>query len=220
MEIRRTANAGVLLKLENATILLDGVCREVYPYLCTPSSLQEELLFTKPDVVAFTHHHKDHFDLGFVRKYREQYGHPVMGTQQMTQLYPGAVSFRQCAAGENWKLSAIQTRHLGKEGMTTEHRSYVVEADRCVWFMGDASPVQMKLLDAYPRPDVLIVPYAYLVTLSAIQAVENLHPKQVVLVHMPLREQDPDGLWQMIVPARELLGDRLLIPELGQTIPE
>lgn len=218
MEIRRTANAGVLLKLENATILLDGVCREVFPYLCTPSSLQEELLLAKPDVVAFTHHHKDHFDLVFSLKYSEKYGRKVMGTEQMAQLYPDTVSFRQCITGENWKLSAFQTRHIGKGGLTTDHLSYIVEADRCIWFMGDASPVQMKLLCACPSPDVLIVPYAHLVTPSAIQTVENLQPGKIVLVHMPLKEQDPDGLWQMIAPARERLGNRLIIPEIGQTI--
>ena len=158
MEIRRTANAGVLLKLENATILLDGVCREVLPYLYTPSSLQEELLLAKPDVVAFTHHHKDHFDLGFARKYSETYGRKVMGTEQMAQLYPDVVSPGQCIAGENWKLSAFQTRHIGKGGLTTDHLCFAVEADRCVWFMGDASPVQMKMLNTCPSPDVLIVP--------------------------------------------------------------
>jgi L-ascorbate metabolism protein UlaG (beta-lactamase superfamily) len=218
MELRRTANAGVLLKLENAMILLDGVCREVFPYLCTPSSLQEELLFAKPDVVAFTHHHKDHFDLGFARKYREKYGRTVMGTGEMARLYPNIVSREQAVAGENWKLSAFQTRHLGKGGFTTEHLSYVVEADHCIWFLGDASPVQMKLLDACPKPDVLIVPYAYLATPSAIQAVENLQPEKVVLVHMPLKQQDPEGLWQMIAPARERLKERLVIPELGQSV--
>lgn len=219
MEIRRTANAGVLLKLENATILLDGVCREVFPYLCTPSSLQEELLLAKPDVVAFTHHHKDHFDLGFARKYSEAYGRKVMGTEQMAQLYPDAVSAGQCMARESWKLSAFRTRHIGKGGLTTDHLSYVVEADRCVWFMGDASPVQLKMLHPCPGPDVLIVPYAYLVTLSAVQTVESLQPGRIVLVHMPPKQQDPEGLWQLIAPARERLADRLLIPELGQTIP-
>ena len=158
MEIKRTANSGVLLKLENASILLDGVCREVFPYLCTPSSLQEELLLAKPDVVAFTHHHKDHFDLVFSLKYSEKYGRKVMGTEQMAQLYPDTVSFRQCITGENWKLSAFQTRHIGKGGLTTDHLSYIVEADRCIWFMGDASPSELKLLAGFPKPDVLLIP--------------------------------------------------------------
>ena len=218
MEIRRTANAGVLLKLENATILLDGVCREVFPYLCTPSSLQKELLLAKPDIVAFTHHHEDHFDPDFSLNFSENYGHKVMGTEQMVQLYPDTVSFRPCVSGENWKLSAFQTRHIGKGGLTTDHLSYIVEAGKCVWFMGDASPVQMKQLRAYPKPDVLIVPYAYLISPPAIQAVEDLQPGKIVLVHMPLKEHDPDGLWQMVAPVREHLGDRLIIPELGQTI--
>ena len=43
MELRRTANAGVLLKLDDVEILLDGVCQEVKPYLATPPAEKEKL---------------------------------------------------------------------------------------------------------------------------------------------------------------------------------
>ena len=44
MELVRTANAGILLKLDGKTILLDGVCREVKPYPATPPKLREQLV--------------------------------------------------------------------------------------------------------------------------------------------------------------------------------
>lgn len=218
MEIRRTANAGVQLKLENATILLDGVCREVFPYLCTPSSLQSELLCDEPDVIAFTHHHKDHFDPEFARKYTQKYGRKAIGTAQMANLYPDLVSSDQSVLGDQWRLTAIQTRHLGKYGLTTEHISYMLEADRCIWFMGDASPIQAKLLLPLSKPDVLIVPYAYFMTPSAVQIVDDLQPNRVILLHMPLKEQDPDGLWQLAEPAFDRFGDRLTVPGMGQVV--
>ena len=43
MQIRRTANAGVLLTLDNVSILLDGVCRVYSPYLAPPPAVLEEL---------------------------------------------------------------------------------------------------------------------------------------------------------------------------------
>ena len=51
MKIRRTANAGVLLKLDGVTILMDGVCREVKPYPATPPEVKEELRASMPDAV-------------------------------------------------------------------------------------------------------------------------------------------------------------------------
>ena len=47
MRVKRTANAGVLLELDGARILLDGVCGEIKPYLPTPET--EALLFAKAD---------------------------------------------------------------------------------------------------------------------------------------------------------------------------
>ena len=69
MEIRRTANAGVLLTLDGVTILMDGVCREVKPYPVTPPEERDALSKCWPDVVAFTHSHPDHCDLSFVSEY-------------------------------------------------------------------------------------------------------------------------------------------------------
>ena len=51
MEIRRTANAGVLLKLDGVSILMDGVCREVKPYPATPPEERALLSSCYPDVM-------------------------------------------------------------------------------------------------------------------------------------------------------------------------
>ena len=45
MEIRRTANAGVLLKLDGVRILLDGLCDRVEGYLPTPPSFDWEITY-------------------------------------------------------------------------------------------------------------------------------------------------------------------------------
>ena len=54
MELVRTANAGILLKLDGKTILLDGVCREVKPYPATPPETRAKLMESYPDI-RFSH---------------------------------------------------------------------------------------------------------------------------------------------------------------------
>ena len=44
MEIQRTANAGVLLKIDGVSVLLDGLCDGVEGYLPTPPAIAENLL--------------------------------------------------------------------------------------------------------------------------------------------------------------------------------
>ena len=74
MELRRTANAGILLRLDDKEILLDGVCREVKPYSATPQLELDRLMARWPDAVAFTHTHEDHFDPAYAESYHAATG--------------------------------------------------------------------------------------------------------------------------------------------------
>ena len=51
MEIQRTANAGVLLKIDGVSILLDGLADRVEGYLPTPAQMAERLLENPPDIL-------------------------------------------------------------------------------------------------------------------------------------------------------------------------
>ena len=135
MEIRRTANAGVLLTLDDTEILLDGVCQEVKPYLATPTAEKDKLSFKWPDGVFFTHFHEDHCDPAFADAYFKKTGRPVYGTSQI----PGAIHSDNAVRVGNIRLTAVATRHMGHYGKTTEHRSYVIEGSKKLWFLGDAS---------------------------------------------------------------------------------
>lgn len=189
MEIRRTANAGVLLKLDGVTILMDGVCREVRPYPATPPEIKAELTENMPDVVAFTHAHKDHYDPGFAANVLQKNG-VILGPSDchgtMEPLTVGSV-----------RITPISSRHIGAVGKTTPHASFIVEGSRCVWFTGDAGPTQWRNL-SLPKPDVLIVPYAYCNTPTAWSATKALGAKRVVLVHMPEAYDDEIGLWDAV----------------------
>ena len=195
MELRRTANAGVLLTLDNVKILLDGVCREVKPYLATPPAIKQELIACPPDVVLFTHDHPDHCDPDYCQK--------------VNMLHP--------AAGQV-KITAVPTRHMGHYGKTTPHQSFVIGGSQSVWFLGDASPMELKKFASFSKPDVLMIPYPYISTPVALKTVEAYLPCKIVLLHMPLPGNDPEKIWQSVEAGMEHLKSYLYVPQLGETL--
>lgn len=211
MEIKRTANAGVLLRLDGIRILMDGVCGEVVPYLPTPAGEREALLLNAPDVVAFTHSHSDHYDAAFVSTYLQNTAGPILGPADIP------FSTAENRTFGNVRITQVPTHHLGVSA-ALGHHSFIVEGSQCVWFMGDASPLQWRKLTHLPKPDVLIAPYAYAIG-GGWQITRQLGAKAVVLVHLPVKQTDPYGLWQA-VEATTAQGDgpQLYIPDMGETI--
>ena len=215
MEIRRTANAGVLLKLDGISVLLDGVCREVKPYLATPLEEQDRLLQSCPDIVAFSHTHKDHCDPAFAAAWQRQTGRAILCPEEIGEcrttykiLHRGGIT-----------VIPVESRHIGKQDPQLRHASYILQGSRCVWFLGDASPLQWKQKEGLPKPDVLIAPYAYAASSAAWDGTKSMGAKHVVLLHLPLRQEDPYGLWEAVEGSAEYdIGNNLLIPELGQCI--
>jgi hypothetical protein len=82
--------------------------------------------------------------------------------------------------------------------------------------MGDATPTQWRGIGE--RADVIIAPFAYALSDSAWKMTCEL-ADQVVLVHMPQRDNDPDSLWpQVEAVTKQYCPEKLTIPELGQII--
>ena len=213
MELKRTANAGVLLTLDGVSILMDGVCREVKPYPATPPEERARLEESFPDILAFTHTHKDHYDPGFAAAYQRQTNGVILGSQDIR----GAIQDRMEAGGVS--VTVLPSRHIGVAGKTTPHVSFIVEGSECAWFLGDSSPLQWKGRDDLPRPDVLIVPYAYANTPSGWSVTKLLQPKKVVLLHMPKREEDTVGLWDaMEATVGTPWPENFYVPEMGEML--
>ena len=215
MEIRRTANAGVLLKLDGVSILMDGVCREVKPYPATPPEERAALCQCWPDVVSFTHAHKDHYDPTFAAEYQKQTGGVILGPEDL----PGCRSSMEAQRVREVTVTVIPSRHIGGAGKTTSHASFLVCGSKCIWFLGDSSPLLWKDRQDLPRPDVLIVPYAYANTPSGWAVTQALCPGQVVLLHMPERDRDDLGLWDAVDGVLSQEKDRkpVILP-IGKTI--
>ena len=211
MEIKRTANAGILLSLDGVRILLDGVCEQLPPYLGTQPGERESLLQDVPDLVAFTHVHPDHCDLSFVSDYLQKTAGPIMGPADI----PFTSSTEQTVG--TVKVTPVPSRHLGKAN-DVQHVSYIIEGSHCVWFMGDAAPSQLKQMKTLPHPDVLIAPFGFAIG-SGWNAACDLSPQVFVLVHMPEKTDDPANLWHQVeqtVSGKP--GPAVYIPELGQNI--
>ena len=182
MEILRTANAGVLLKLDGVSILLDGVCEDLFPYIPTPDYLLKELITNYPDVVAFTHMHKDHYDETYAKLYTKDTLRSVYGPELSHFIEVG-----------NVKITPVPTRHIGKTDIL--HTSFIVRGSKCVWFLGDASPLCFKNIDDLPRPDVVIVPYAYVTNEASFKITKSFGADKILVVHLPERVNDAYGLW-------------------------
>lgn len=190
MKIRRTANAGVLLELDGVSILLDGVCREVKPYPATPPEERAALCACLPDVVAFTHSHKDHYDSAFAFEFVKQTGGVILGPQGL----PGVQVTMDALQVGGVSIKPVPSRHIGAAGKTIPHASFVIQGSSCVWFLGDSSPFEWRDREDLPQPDVLIVPYAYAATETGWQITKGLNSKAVVLLHLPERAADTLGL--------------------------
>lgn len=185
MEILRTANAGVLITLDEVTVLLDGVCKELPPYFGTPKEMREMLTLNFPDILAFTHYHSDHYDEEYRNLYKSSTLRPVYG--------PECVCFGKYKGIE---IQGISSRHIGKTDIP--HMSFIINGSKCIYFMGDASPLTWKSVPDLPKPDVIIVPYAYASTESAWKITKSFGAKDIILVHMPDRENDEYKLWDMV----------------------
>ncbi len=184
MNIRLTANAGVLIEMDGLRILLDGVCEATDHYLGTPDDIKEELIKNLPDAVGFTHQHSDHYDENYANLYKIVTLRPVLGSE-CSRLEVETV-----------KLTALETCHLGKSDVP--HFSFIIEGSRRIVFMGDASPIELSRLDDYSSPDLIIVPFAYLNTEATFRKLKKFGANNILAVHMPDPKHDPFGIWEAV----------------------
>ena len=203
MKIKRTANAGVLIEQDGLKILIDGVSKKILNYEETPKSIKEDLCRQFPDAILFTHYHDDHYDEEFSNTYTKNTLRSVYGPE-----------FALCGKMGNTKIKGIPTRHIGKCDIA--HVSYVLNGDICLWFMGDASPLDVKNINE-PKPDVLIIPYAYVTTRAAWEITKSLGAKKIILLHMPKRSEDVHNLWNAMEETTNC-PENLIILEMGQEV--
>ena len=209
MRIQRTANAGILLELDGKRILLDGVCEGFGAYLGTPEHLREVLHRQPPDALVYTHTHPDHYEELFVSHYLQNTAGPVLGPADIPCGETGAMQLG------NVLITPVETRHIGRTN-GCDHRSYVLQGSGCVWFMGDVSPLHWQKIANVPKPDVIVAPYGFLLA-KGWEYCKATGAKAVVVLHLPLRENDPYNLWEQLEKTlSDHSGPEVYIPEVGE----
>ena len=199
--------------MDGISVLLDGLCQKLWPYMETPEPIFQDLLRNPPDALCFTHWHADHFSEPLAAAFCEKNSRPIFGPERL----PYATNFSSGMIG-GVRITPVVSRHLGKMEKGLSHVSYVLQGTKCVWFMGDAAPIQWRSREDLPRPDVVIAPFAYGTTETAWKLTASL-ADQVVLVHMPREEEDPHGLWPLVRQVTgKIPGPPVVIPQMGQKI--
>lgn len=205
MNIKQTSNSGFLLSLDDTSILLDGVGERIAPYIETPAHIKEELLNTPLDALVFTHYHGDHFDKSFVEVYKNrEFGSVFCGPE---------LSFE--VKVNNLTITPIKTRHIGK--FVIDHSSYIIKGSKTVLFLGDASPNEFKNRTDLPKIDLVIAPFAYAITDSAINITRALGAQYVVITHLPEKELDEFKIRESVEIAVKQ-NSNWQTSELGQSI--
>ena len=208
MELQRTANAGVRLTLDGVSIRLDGLADRVEGYLPTPEHIAMALLDNPPDALVYTHNHPDHCSEALLLTYRKQNLRPIYGPES---LYSGCFQVGEVT------VTPVESRHLGKTEPGLLHTSYILQGSKCVWFMGDAAPLQWKNRTDLPKPDVLIAPYAYGNT-KAVWDMSCSLAENIVLLHLPDKDKDVYRLWEGVETTTANTTAKLWIPQIGETI--
>lgn len=212
MKLRRTANAGVLLELDGVSILLDGVCREVGSYPATPQEERALLTARWPDVVAYTHAHKDHYDPVYAAEYTRRTNRVILGPDGSGGVHGSLIP----AEINGVSVTPIHCRHIGAAGKDIPHCGFVIKGSKVIWFTGDSSPSQWKHRADLPAPDIMIVPYAYVNTATSWEFTKSKNAR-IILLHMPDKACDSVGLWTTV---KAVLGDlnAVCIPDMSETV--
>jgi len=202
LKIIRTANAGVLLSISGVTVLIDGVCNDFLCYSGTPEYLRKEFYSNPPDIIAFTHMHEDHCDKDFLNSCKTP----------GSFLGPGSSLL---AKEKNVSVKGICTRHIGSDKI--DHVSYVIEAEKCIWFMGDASPSELRKMEEEKNPDIIIAPYAYANTASSWERTLKTGAEKFVILHLPSPDADSFGIKKAVLETVKN-DDRCYLPDMGEEI--
>lgn len=228
MKLTRVSNAGLWVETNGLRFLLDGLHTAAVPPYCGMDPRWEAALFgpgPAADALAFTHAHPDHFDPGLAARY--------LCCHPQTAVYAGpdvlsALASRGVAnplfpwdAPGPLGLSAFPTRHIGPQFRDTPHASLVLNGDKRLLFAGDASPVISNFARACEgfHPDILAAPYAFVLGNAPFRVVRGVvRPEAVLVLHLPLPGQDPDGINPRAAAGAAGLETPVALMGLGETL--
>lgn len=210
--IHYLANAGIMIKSKGKKILIDALNKKLSPFCQIDPDAREKILnlnapYDSIDLMLFTHHHSDHFDVDTVASFCRKFPNiPVCSTHavidQLKQLCPQSelVAFApslyhnepRTIAGVS--LEAISLLHAGKDYKDIENLAFILYLGRVFVHTGDAeaSSHNLNVLRTFaPESCVFCAPFPYLTHKGAFGRVrERFTPELFYLMHFPEKNEE------------------------------
>lgn len=216
-KITYISNAGVMLEWGHKKVLIDGFNNSMIPiYKSPPPDMMKKMVLGLPpfdaiDVLLFTHHHCDHFDIEstgeFLKHNRDTVvmstcevidkiarEYPEMNSDRLIRLNP-PLHGRIETTIKGMNITSISLLHDGKEYEDVKNLAYLIHmGGRRILHLGDAMPAEENYTNlnlAEEDIDLLIAAFPYVSIPRGRQVIKgHIKPKKIAAVHLPCREKD------------------------------
>jgi L-ascorbate metabolism protein UlaG (beta-lactamase superfamily) len=237
--LRYVANAGVLLTISGANILIDAPIRDGIPPYATSSAAQRETLeqarspYDRVAAILITHWHEDHFDARAVAAHlaanaravlisapevvdRVRAVAPALESARLRAVLPAPGTSELVRLGP-LPIRVLRIRHNPTRRLPEQHVGFLVGEPTAVLHTGDADPVpdNFALLRDVPPVDLALVPFWFVQGESNWRFVRTaLAPRRIAALHLPPSDAEP--VRHALEAARRPV---VLLAEPGTAIP-
>lgn len=219
-KITYVCNAGILAEYEGKKFLIDGLCNSNIPIFKYPSKETVDHIikgippFDHIDVLLFSHHHTDHFDLTLVAETLKNNSNITMvSTPDAISMITPLISEYNKAnvialtpalhTSENIyvngiRICAFSLIHEGKEYKNVQNFAYLVQIeDKKILHVGDAKSFEENFINInliQEEIDLLLVPFYYIGRPSSRRLIRQyIAPKKIGVLHLPYENKDKNG---------------------------
>ncbi len=215
------ANAGVCISNKNKKVLIDGIhVAFVKPYFPVDEGTLKDIMlgkddFNQIDVLAFTHHHLEHFDAYAVcetlkvNRYTQ-----LIGTNTILRLIQESANFDPIIMPQinsfeippnqsmfikikGIPFEVISMKHDGAKYQNVENFCYNFRlANKSYLHVGDASPnvVEFEKAGLFEKNiDVLMVPFPFVGLSQGREIIDRINPVKLIVLHLPDKRYDTNN---------------------------
>lgn len=210
VSVRYVANAGVLVEMAGARVLIDAPVREGIPPYATSSPDERTRLeraqppYADVDAILVTHWHEDHFSAEAVAVHlasnpravlvsspevvaRVRAVGPHLDLTRLRDVLPAPGAWERVHVGP-LTVRVLRVRHNPTRRLPQQHVAFLLGDGPAVLHTGDADPVadNFTVLRDLPAVDVALVPFWYLLDAQNRAMVRQaLTPRHIVGMHVP-----------------------------------
>lgn len=199
MKIIYVSNAGIIIKAGTATIWIDVLHDENdYGYGCLSDEMIGKLRSDgnlRPDVIAFTHCHKDHYSKKLADAFMRTFKNAILvSPENKPEKQTGLFAAVETLNVSGTKLTFVKTDHQPCENAGGNHYSCIVEAEsRIILVMGDAAldviKEVRKTTDNF-KINIAVLPFPWICRRDGIKMViDTIKPEEILVCHLPVKKE-------------------------------